>query len=690
MFPLYTGLSCIPTTDPNSGNCTQGTYPIYVVDAHKTSDVQAAVNFARSHNIRLVIKNSGHDFAGKSAGFGSLSIRTFNFKNISLINNFTSGSFSGPAFKVGAGVQVREIYAAAHQYGLTVVGGEGQTVGFAGGYITGGGHSPLSSIHGMAADSVLSMEVVLADGQFAATSAESLPDLFWALRGGGGSTFGVVVSVTVKAYPDIPIATSEFTFGASARDNVALGNGNTERADFWEVVKAYFRSAVEHSDRGCYAYWNIGTDSTGNISFVMAPFFAPEHSADSVASLLKPTFDKAQELSISLTPTTKLYSNFYDAWFASFPKESIGTWYLQGGSRLFPRKNYVNESLLDVTMDAIKSEGNNNSIIMGISLAPTSKAGGFPDNSVLPAWRTTIMHIIDAITWSPNLRNLTEIEQLRDDFTFNRLQKWRAVTPGSGVYLGETDPNEPNFQEAFWGSNYPRLYSIKQKYDPSGVFFAENAVGSEDWSTGHDRTGLFWFPGAGFQREAAACKKILEQFIYGPFSKVKADMATGSVSASYASNLLSNSSGTLRPEDEDLYVWTAGEIFGAGSDTTVSITSSFILAMVLFPEVQRNAQAEIDSVVGVSKLPSFSDRGALPYVNAVVKEAMRWNPVISTGWEFHLEHDFRSSGVYSTNGASAKTINHEISLQSHKYAIQLPAFISGSLASTSRKFAYLE
>ncbi|KXN92768.1 O-methylsterigmatocystin oxidoreductase, partial [Leucoagaricus sp. SymC.cos] len=140
---------------------------------------------------------------------------------------------------------------------------------------------------------------------------------------------------------------------------------------------------------------------------------------------------------------------------------------------------------------------------------------------------------------------------------------------------------------------------------------------------------LAGFPGAGFQREAAACKKVLEQFIYGPFSKVKADMATGSVLASYASNLLSNSSGTLRPEDEDLYAWTAGEIFG-DDPQTISITSSFILAMVLFPEVQRNAQAEIDSVAGVSKLPFFSDRGALPYVNVVVKEAMRWNPVIST------------------------------------------------------------
>ncbi|KAJ8516728.1 hypothetical protein ONZ45_g5994 [Pleurotus djamor] len=437
MFPLYTGLSCIPTTNPTSGNCTQGTYPIYVVDAHEVPDVQSAVNFARNHNIRFVIKNSGHDFAGKSAGYASLSIRTFNLKGIQYIPDFQDQAYSGPAFKVGAGVQVREIYAAAHSHGLVVVGGEGQTVGFAGGYITGGGHSPLSSLLGMAADSVLAMEVVLADGRFVTADPTSLPDLFWALRGGGGSTFGVVTSVTVKAFPEMPVALATFNFTASARDTIALRSGNLERADFWQVVKAYFGSAVEHADRGIYAYWNIRTDATDNITFVMAPFFAPNHSAASVASLLQPTFRRARELSIHIKPTITVHGSFYDAWLAGFPKESIGPWFLQGGSRLFPRGNFISKTLLDSTLNVIKSEGNNHSVIMGLSVAPGSKADRSPDNSVLPAWRDTIMHIIDAITWSPDLREIDEIDRLRNDFTFNRLEKWRTVTPGSGVYLGE-------------------------------------------------------------------------------------------------------------------------------------------------------------------------------------------------------------------------------------------------------------
>lgn len=128
MFPLYTGLSCIPTNDPTSGNCTQGTYPVYVVDARKTSDIQHAVNFARDHNVRLVIKNTGHDFAGKSAGFASLSIRTHHLKDITFVEHYSDGStpYSGPALKASAGAQSRDVYAAAREHGVMVVGGEGE------------------------------------------------------------------------------------------------------------------------------------------------------------------------------------------------------------------------------------------------------------------------------------------------------------------------------------------------------------------------------------------------------------------------------------------------------------------------------------------------------------------------------------------------------------------------------------
>lgn len=153
MWPLYQGRTCQPGISPE-GNCTLGGYPSYVVDAQNVAHLQLAVNFARSTNLRLVIKNTGHDFNGRSAGAGALSIWTHRFKGIQFFKSYKTKSYNGPSLKVGAGVIGSELYAAADKYGITAVGGEGMSVGFAGGYLAGGGHSPMSPLYGMGADQV--------------------------------------------------------------------------------------------------------------------------------------------------------------------------------------------------------------------------------------------------------------------------------------------------------------------------------------------------------------------------------------------------------------------------------------------------------------------------------------------------------------------------------------------------------
>lgn len=126
MSPIYQGLTCMPTTDP-SGTCLQGAYPTYVVNATNVAQIQLAVNLARSLNIRLVVKNTGHDFSGKSGGAFALSVWTHNFNTIQYVKNYVdSGTgYKGPAFKTGSGVQAKDLYTAAKTEGLTVVGGEG-------------------------------------------------------------------------------------------------------------------------------------------------------------------------------------------------------------------------------------------------------------------------------------------------------------------------------------------------------------------------------------------------------------------------------------------------------------------------------------------------------------------------------------------------------------------------------------
>jgi FAD/FMN-containing dehydrogenase len=103
-------------------------------------------------------------------------------KNVEFIANYKSDSgYVGSTFKVAASVTVREIYQAAGKHNVTVTGGICERVGFAEGYIAGGGHNPMSGYHGMAADNAESLQVVTADGRFVTASNTSLPDLFWAL-----------------------------------------------------------------------------------------------------------------------------------------------------------------------------------------------------------------------------------------------------------------------------------------------------------------------------------------------------------------------------------------------------------------------------------------------------------------------------------------------------------------------------
>lgn len=131
--------------------------------ASGAEDYRATLAFATKYNIRLVIRNTGHDYMGKSTGAGALALWTHYIKDIEILD-YESSFYSGKAMKVGAGVQAAEAQAAANAEGLVVVEGDCPTVGIAGGYTQGGGTSPLASKFGLAADQVLEWEVVTGVG----------------------------------------------------------------------------------------------------------------------------------------------------------------------------------------------------------------------------------------------------------------------------------------------------------------------------------------------------------------------------------------------------------------------------------------------------------------------------------------------------------------------------------------------
>ncbi|KAG8425075.1 hypothetical protein J3458_001815 [Metarhizium acridum] len=132
----------------------------------------------------------------------------------------TSESF-GSAVTIGAGVQLKELYVAATKHNVTVVAGVAHTVGGGGGYIQGGGHSPLGNWKEMASVNALEFKVVNAKGELVTANNYKNKDLFWALRGGGGGTFGVVVSVTISTFPDVPSSFVSFGFGTLAANSSA-------------------------------------------------------------------------------------------------------------------------------------------------------------------------------------------------------------------------------------------------------------------------------------------------------------------------------------------------------------------------------------------------------------------------------------------------------------------------------------
>lgn len=157
----------------------------------------------------LSIKNSGHDYKGRSSGPGTLALWTHLLQpQITLTRDFVPEGCAEPigdAVTFGAGQKFGELFAWADEQNITVVGGSSRTVGPAGGWISGGGHSALSNTFGLGVDNVLQLRTVLANGTVVTANECQNPDLWFALRGGGGGTFGVNVEMTMKAHPRVTL-----------------------------------------------------------------------------------------------------------------------------------------------------------------------------------------------------------------------------------------------------------------------------------------------------------------------------------------------------------------------------------------------------------------------------------------------------------------------------------------------------
>ncbi|KAL4942287.1 hypothetical protein BDV06DRAFT_211952 [Aspergillus oleicola] len=472
--------------------CGQGRISLYSTVAKSTSDIQETVRFAKGHDLRLVIKNSGHCFLGRSTAPESLQILTNGLKDIEIIDEFVSegapsGQSEGPAVTVAAGVSLQELYRALRDKKRVAVAGVSHTVGVAGGYIQGGGHSPLGPWKGMASDNALQFTVVTADGDLVVANNYQNSDLFWALRGGGGGTFGVVMDVTLRTFDEAPVIFSNL--------NITTEPGHPE---FWKAMTQFHAHVPALNDAGgagCYYIlpelpW---VDNTTISSFTTTLIFPNQTDVAKVNQAFAPLLTKLNATAAVTTQYAAVQLPDIDTLISDVlltgDADSTGE-ISRLGSRLFSRNLLLSKAGPERLVSALKSVltgfggVDTGHIVAGCVLAggAVAKNGQKVDSALHPAWREAAVHITISATWDPNA-SLAEQEATRRNLTEIELEKLRSVEGAHrmGAYLNEADAYEKDFQLSFWGSNYPRLYAIKQKWDPSGLFITRSGVGSEDW-----------------------------------------------------------------------------------------------------------------------------------------------------------------------------------------------------------------
>lgn len=169
-----------------------------------------------------------------------------------------------------------------------------------------------------------------------------------------------------------------------------------------------------------------------------------------------------------------------------------------------------------------------------------------------------------------------------------------------------------------------------------------------------------WFPGTGFKKTAQEWSRINVMATEIPYSFTKRQLELGHHRPSFVSNVLQHmasipddaaASGLSRRQEEEELKWCAAMLYNGGLDTTIPILAGFFQAMIMFPHVQREAQAEIDRVIGRDRLPSFRDRQHLPYIDAVIQESIRWNPTAPSGFPHMVSEELVYNGYLIPRGA---------------------------------------
>ncbi|PCG88790.1 FAD-binding, type 2 [Penicillium occitanis (nom. inval.)] len=322
MSSWFQNNSCTPFAN-STAPCELGTYASYSIDVRSIRDVKAGLAFAQIHNLRLTVKNSRQDFFGKSTGKGALSLWVHNLNSSTLIPQHNASYYNGPAIRIGAGVEGSDAVAFAVTKG----------------YRVGGGHSLLSGKYGFGSDNVLEWEAITVSGEhITATPTNQHSDLYWALSGGGGGTYVIVMSITVRAFPegdDISLASLSIT----------VENAGGVDA-YWDAVSIYHVQLQPLVDQGFVAEYMITNDSLNLYGMI-----APGHTAESLRSTMNPmlsalTSNVSSTLTVDAIELTITQRSTYHALYTATigPLMVNNTFVPAVSGRFLPREVIENDS----------------------------------------------------------------------------------------------------------------------------------------------------------------------------------------------------------------------------------------------------------------------------------------------------------------------------------------------------------
>ncbi len=503
--PFY--LSSRPAISQYSGwwQAWKLTPSLYAVAAKTPEDISKAVQFAKKHNLRVVIKGTGHDYLGRSnAPPASLLIWTHLMRNIKVHKNFiphecTKNIKSIPAVTVEAGTQWLEVYEkVTYKHGRYVQGGGCTTVGAAGGFTQGGGFGFFTKNFGTGASNVLEAEIVTADGRIITANQCKNTDLFWAIRGGGGGSFGVVTKMTLKTHP-LPKHIGMMEGQIQAKSDKA----------FKTLIHLFLSSYLKNLNN---EHWGIIT-SFGHDRIKLMSFFqgitkdeAKKQWSYLLTYVAKNPDDYQMNLKFDEMIPRKFWHYHYlkknfpdlvikntlpgatnnDFWYRVTAPEEFSHIY-NWASRLLPASLFTQkkvEKLAESIFNATRYNSLDIHFYKGLSGALSSVITQSKHTSISPKFTNAVGLLLIA-QYSPEGSGYkkwdTNIAEKRAQSVNKAINIIRQITPNGGSYANEADYFEPNWQESFWGDHYSKLLAIKAKYDPSGLFYCHHCVGSELW-----------------------------------------------------------------------------------------------------------------------------------------------------------------------------------------------------------------